>query len=170
MPENMVTVVCVDCGREDQVLPSNNSLSWMWVHPECCASCRGERHFKPVRLDTCELVQELDEHSSVAFLNNRFYNTKTGVTHKESHTEKLVDVKPFNGPVAHIRRGYGLTLNLGDYEAARFDVSITVPCYMADVDAADQWAEKWAEKRISKEVQQIRGSKDKKSAPKRPEF
>lgn len=165
MPEELMTFECVDCGREDQVPPDEKG-NWPFVHPEPCASCNGERHVRPV---PPSLDQEVDEHAIVSFAGNRFFNRKTGVVHSESNVNELVDVKPFHGPVATVKRGYGLTVNLGDYESARFDVGITVPCYMVDVDAADQWAEKWAEKRIAKEVQQIRGTKDKKP-PKGPAF
>jgi len=59
--------------------------------------------------------------------------------------------------VAKVRRGYGLTLNLGNYESARCDVSIEVPCVLQDVGAADEWARAWVEKRVVQEVENVRG-------------
>jgi len=169
MPEKKLVVVCVDCGREDEVPVSPR---WQVIHPLPCPSCRGERHRKREGRELVEIFAdaEVEDQATMVFVNNRFWNRKTGAVRSERHTEELVGVEPFVGPVAYVKRGYGLTVNLGDYESARFDVSITVPCYMNDVNAADKWAEKWAEKRIAKEVQEIRGSTSKKPSKKGPAF
>ena len=175
LEEMQVVVVCRDCGRVDT--ETRESMKGRKViHPEPCRSCRGDRK---LALDTPmegEVVVAVDdgttEGSTVALVNNRFWNRKTGVVHSESHTEELVAVHLFRGPVALPRRGYGLTLNLGDYESARVDVGITVPCYLADVVAADQWASEWCSSRLTKEVREIRGNQTKKlpSGKKPPSF
>jgi hypothetical protein len=170
-----VVVVCRDCGRVDvETLASMEGRKV--IHPKICRSCRGDRRLMAgSQLDGEVEVPpraENTEASSVALVNNRFFNRRTKVTHSESHTEELVSVHLFHGPTALVRRGYGLTLNLGDYEAARLDVSLTVPCYLADIDAADKYAAEWCSERITQEVQEIRGNQTKKlpSGKKPPEF
>ena len=64
-----------------------------------------------------------------------------------------------------VTRGYGLTLNLGNYESARFDVTITMPCYPEDVEACDEWCRAWAEERTKQEMASVRGSKGPKKLP-----
>jgi hypothetical protein len=52
--------------------------------------------------------------------------------------------------------GYGLTLNIGNYESARIDVRISLPCYREETDDAFSFAKKWTEDRIQTEVKAIR--------------
>lgn len=97
------------------------------------------------------------EYAGVARIGVRF--VRNGRDEDVRETEELVAVGKFDGPPAIVHRGYGLTLNLGNYESARFDVSISMPCYPEDVDACDAWAAAWAEQRVEKEVNSVRGSK-----------
>lgn len=108
-----------------------------------------------------------NDHAVVALVENRFVFKKE--TLREQSTEEFVDIVKFekDDPVCKIRRGYGLTLNLTNYESARLDVSIEVPCLMPDVDAADEWARQWVEKRVIQEVENVRGSG---SADEKPKY
>jgi len=105
----------------------------------------------------------------VALVNNRFFfkdaNTGEPSFSREDSSEEVVAICEFVGPVAKVRRGYGLTLNLTRYEFARLDVSIEVPCYLEDADAADEWARQWVENRVMKEVASVRGEKAAKKKP-----
>jgi hypothetical protein len=76
---------------------------------------------------------------------------------KVSETEIAVHV--FTTAPAEVAFEAGGTINLGNYESARFMVSIRVPCYREDVDAAFQTAKAWVEKRAEAEVNEIRGSR-----------
>jgi hypothetical protein len=96
-----------------------------------------------------------EDHAIVAFIDNRFVFKKD--VQRESASEEVVAIGEFQGPVARVRRGYGLTLNLSNYESARLDVAVEVPCYVEDVDAADEWARQWVEKRVVQEVENVRG-------------
>lgn len=95
------------------------------------------------------------EEAAVAFIDGRFLHR--GKEYKATAKEEIVQVHNFDRPVARVKRGYGLTLNLGNYESARFDVSIEVPCYLEDVDLADQFARDWVEERCEAEVAEVRG-------------
>lgn len=96
------------------------------------------------------------EEAAVAFIDGRFLHK--GKEYDSKATEEVVHVHDFDGPVARIRRGYGLTMNLGNYESARFDVVLELPCHVEDIDAADDFAKAWVEKRCEAEVAEVRGN------------
>lgn len=102
-------------------------------------------------------MQENEDGAVVALIDNRFVFKQE--TQRETSSEEVVAVQKFEpgAAIAKVRRGYGLTLNLGNYESARCDVTIEVPCYLEDADAADEWARVWVEKRVVKEVENVRG-------------
>jgi len=107
-----------------------------------------------------------DDQAVVAIIDNRFIFKKE--LQRETTTEELVSITSFKegDPVAKVRRGYGLTLNLTNYESARLDVSIEVPCMVSDVDAADEWARQWVEERVIREVENVRGEGSQADKPK----
>lgn len=65
-------------------------------------------------------------------------------------------VRTFITNPAMVEIGYGLTLNIGNYESARIDVRIALPCYVEETDQAFAFAKKWTEERIQTEVKEIR--------------
>jgi len=73
----------------------------------------------------------------------------------ESKNEEL-EVRSFVTEPAVVEIGYGLTLNIGNYESARVDVKLTLPCYAEEANAAYDFAKKWAEERVQGEVKEIR--------------
>lgn len=73
----------------------------------------------------------------------------------EAKNEEL-EVRTFVTQPASVEIGYGLTLNIGNYESARVDVKISVPCYAEEANAAYDFAKKWAEERVQAEVKEIR--------------
>lgn len=92
---------------------------------------------------------------------NRTYGTLA----KQEVTEETVEVKGFVVPPAHIEVGYGLTLNLGNYESARIDVKMNIPCYREEADDAYEHARQWAEQRIRREVAEVRALVNKTPTP-----
>lgn len=71
--------------------------------------------------------------------------------------DETIEVTKFDTEPAVVHVGFGLTLNLGNYESARLDVSIRVPCYKEQVDDAYAAAKKWVEARVHEEVAEIKG-------------
>jgi hypothetical protein len=107
-------------------------------------------------------TEKEQERPVIVRVDNRFIRgDKTEVCITDS--EEVVEVKKFETTPAVVRRGYGLTLNQGNYESARIDVSVEVPCYLADLKRADEFAAKFCEERVRKEVAEARGHKQKKS-------
>lgn len=113
------------------------------------------------------------EEIGIAFINGRFFrrkkNGESELTHEYAEEEEILRHK-FDGPVARAKRGYGLTLNLGHFESARLDIGVELPCYIEDLDNADEYAEKWVENRIRKEAGDIRASQSNKKKPKPPSY
>lgn len=108
---------------------------------------------------------ETREYAGIARISGRFVRNGREEVVKEA--DEVVDPALLRGPVATVTRGYGLTLNLGNYESARFDVSLTMPCLPQDMDLCDEWCAAWVEKRVQAEVTQVRGSKESKEPKKK---
>lgn len=99
------------------------------------------------------------EYAGIARISGRF--VRSGQEEVIAETEEIIEPAVFKTTPAIVTRGYGLTLNLGNYESARFDVSISMPCYPEDVDACDKWCAAWTEERCQAEVSAVRGSSKK---------
>ncbi len=52
---------------------------------------------------------------------------------ERNRTEKL-SVRKFLVEPAYVRINAGMTKNMGNYESLRIDVSLTVPCYVEEID------------------------------------
>jgi len=74
----------------------------------------------------------------------------------EATEDEFLDVRRFETAPAEVGFSAGLTLNLGNYESARIDVSVKVPCYREELDEAYAFATKWASDRLVKEREEIR--------------
>ena len=75
-------------------------------------------------------------------------------------TEEILEVRRFVTPPATVRMDLGLTLNMENFEFARIDVGITVPCYQEEVGDAYEWAKLWVVERLMKEKDAVRGKSD----------
>jgi hypothetical protein len=75
----------------------------------------------------------------------------------DSELIETLEVFDFAVPPGYVEANYGLTLNLGNYESARCDVTIKVPCYVEEMDRALKFASSKAEKVIQDEVVKIKG-------------
>lgn len=62
-------------------------------------------------------------------------------------TEEIIEIHKFATEPAQVNLGLGLTINLGNFEFVRADVSMTVPCYKEEADAAFEYARAWVEER-----------------------
>lgn len=112
-----------------------------------------------------EPVGEGEERAVIVTVDNRFVHgngTETCVT----KSTEVVEVKKFRTKPAVVRRGYGVTVNQGNYESARIDVWVEVPCLIQDVVLADKWAAKFIEERLIEEVASVKGGKPPPKEPK----
>lgn len=104
------------------------------------------------------------DHPVIVTVTNRYVRGNGEEVVTKDDTE-IPEVRRFDTDVARIRRGYGLTINMGNYESARVDVQVEVPCYVQDLELADEFASKFAEERIKKEVDSVRGTSSGKKSP-----
>lgn len=95
--------------------------------------------------------------------NSTVYVTKTVGPAKglppPSGEEDIIAIHQFVTEPAIVGANIGLTLNLGNYNAARIDVFVKVPCYKEEIDEAYEFAQAWAEERIKKERDLIVGDR-----------
>lgn len=90
-------------------------------------------------------------------VGGRIFVTRSyGKDGAEENEEKELGVRRFETAPAHVRANYGLTINLGNYESARCDVSVTLPCYTEEIDGAFVEAWKLAKREIQDQVKSIR--------------
>jgi hypothetical protein len=82
---------------------------------------------------------------------------KEGVPQVEDQT--LV-VHRFITEPTRIDARVGITLNLGNFEFARIDVGVVVPCYKEEMDDAFVWARDWATERLKSEIDSVRNKSD----------
>lgn len=76
--------------------------------------------------------------------------------------EKLVVHQYVTAP-ATVGVSLGQTINLGNFESVRIDVSVTVPCYREEIEDAYVWAKDFAEERMKAESADVNAIK--KSSP-----
>ena len=74
---------------------------------------------------------------------------------KEEVSNERIRIRPFISQPASISVKAGLTINLGNYESARVDVMLTMPCYPEEVDSTYEDVKNWVDGRVSHERSQI---------------
>ena len=91
--------------------------------------------------------------------NSTIYVNRTvilnGEGRSESGAEDVISVHKFETEPAKVTVDYALTINLGNFESAKIGVSVSVPCYVAEIDKAYEFAQAWAEERLSREREMI---------------
>lgn len=67
-------------------------------------------------------------------------------------SDEVLEIHQFVTEPAQVKVALGMTVNLGNFEFVRADVSMTVPCYKEEADAAFEYARAWVEKRTLEEA------------------
>lgn len=78
---------------------------------------------------------------------------------QEQVTNELIEVRTFVTEPAKVGLNMGITLNLGNFESARIDVSLHQPCYAEEKDAAFTNARQWVEDRLRVEIGDVQKNK-----------
>ncbi len=76
---------------------------------------------------------------------------------QETQSEAQIEVRTFDTPHATVKAQYGLTLNLGNYESARVDAGIELPCYPEEIAEAFEQAWKLCQDEIQNQIKSLRG-------------
>lgn len=78
----------------------------------------------------------------------------------ESTDAEIISVRQFFAPHTEVNLSMGLTINLGNYESARIDVGIRVPCYLEEASEAYEFSKKFATERLTVERTKIKSWAD----------
>lgn len=82
--------------------------------------------------------------------------TSSGETVSEEDKEELLQVHRFVTEPAKVGVEFGTTINMGNFEFVKISVSITVPCYKEEEEAAWEFARKTVADRMFTEVGRVR--------------
>lgn len=102
------------------------------------------------------------DEDKTAAKNSRFYITRSVKKDgKETETgeEGVIAVHRFQTNPAEVNVDYGITLNMGNYESAKINLSVRIPCYKEEIDEAYEFASAWVADRLERERDLIRGTK-----------
>lgn len=81
----------------------------------------------------------------------------------ETETQETIDIHVFQTNPATVSIKGGATVNLGNYESARVDVMLTMPCYREEIDATFEVVKNWVDERVANEYREIKASTVKKA-------
>lgn len=99
----------------------------------------------------------MERHAGTGFSSHQIGKNDDPANHEEH--EYLFETKcfPEGQPPAFVECKMGLTINIGNYESARIDVGIRLPCMAAEAEQTWQNEKGWCEQKIKEEVRKIRG-------------
>lgn len=101
------------------------------------------------------------EHHTIMFVAGEYTRRGQNSAEAQKVIEETLETDVFDGPVARVRRSYGLTLKMAErYEMARIDVAVELPCAVNDLDFADEKARLFVEERVKAEAAEIRAHRD----------
>ncbi len=75
-------------------------------------------------------------------------------------TDVPLEIHRFVTDPVRIDTRVGITLNLGNFEFARIDIGVVVPCYKEEMDDAFAWSREWATERLKSEIDRVRSKND----------
>lgn len=84
--------------------------------------------------------------------------TKSGSKTPETQEQERIPSEKFTEAPAYVMVKAGATVNLGNYESARVDVSLSYPCRTEEVDATFDKVKKWVDKRVGEEYAEMKGN------------
>jgi len=88
---------------------------------------------------------ELTEHKGMLTV------TKSIPGEDEEVSDEHIEVRPFKSEVARVRVSKGLTINMGNYESARIDVDLMLPCYPEEVKEMMKYVDTLVEAKLIEE-------------------
>lgn len=78
----------------------------------------------------------------------------------DDEKRKSIEVRKFETDPAYVRVNAGVTKNLGNYESLRVDVSLTVPCYVEEMERVQKRTAELVADMLDAEVEQYLGKGD----------
>lgn len=86
-----------------------------------------------------------------AVVTRQFFKSGKEVS-APKQTDETLEVHQFITEPAKVTVEMGMTVNLGNYEAARISVTLSVPCYREEHEEAYEYARSWVEKKTLAEA------------------
>jgi hypothetical protein len=75
---------------------------------------------------------------------------------EQETVEKVGDDVLFEDPPCNVGVTAGMTINLGDYNSAKVQVSIHIPCKHEEIEEAYEFGRDWVEGKVTELVEQIK--------------
>ena len=76
-------------------------------------------------------------------------------------SEDIIAIHKFVTNPAMVSVGVALTMNLGNFEFAKIDIQMTLPCYKEEADDAFAFVQNWVEQKVQQERELINAHRDK---------
>ncbi len=102
------------------------------------------------------------EHATTVTVDRSIERSGGEVVSHESESDYIA-VHQFTTAPAEIGTSLGMTLNVGDFESVRIDITCKIPCYKEEVAAAYDFAFKFCEDRLREEISEVRREQLKKN-------
>jgi hypothetical protein len=107
-------------------------------------------------------MDELIARASTAIVNRTVSRNGDKAADPESTAEEeMLAVHRFVTEPAKVSVAVGLTINLGNWESAKINIQLTMPCYKEEVEETAKFVQSWVEKKIEHEKSLIRTFQDK---------
>ena len=102
------------------------------------------------------MAKDKKEETGEVLSREAFYEvSKTTLGEEKSESGRL-RVSAFVTNPATVSVKAGATVNLGNYESARVDVMVSIPCYVEEIDDVYPKAKEWVDLRLAQEYKELK--------------
>lgn len=109
--------------------------------------------------DNMDNTEEQDENKTdqptEIISKDAYYDIRKTILGKEQVDIGRIRIRPFVTNTANVSVKAGATVNLGNYESARVDVMLSVPCYVEEIDEVYEQTKDWVDRMVKKEYDEL---------------
>jgi hypothetical protein len=73
----------------------------------------------------------------------------------QEEKEKIGEPILATAPMCNVGVGSGVTINLGDYNSAKLDVRINIPCEHSEIDEVFEFGKNWVDQKLQGMVDEV---------------
>lgn len=95
------------------------------------------------------------EQPTEVISKDAYYDVRKTILGKEQVDIGRIRIRPFTTTPANVSVKAGATVNLGNYESARVDVMLSVPCYIEEIDDVYEQTKDWVDRMVKKEYDEL---------------
>ena len=99
-------------------------------------------------------VQDTEQPTEI-ISKDAYYDIRKTILGKKQVEIGRIRIRPFVTNPANISVKAGATVNLGNYESARVDVMLSVPCYVEEIDEVYEQTKDWVDRMVKKEYDEL---------------